>query len=104
MSSYRETIRLFGRIVINKNDPNQFVDDAKDVWATSMRENMEEIIPQMTESDVHGIIKYDCVFMLEELCTYDDMFINLIREALFENEYLIEKLTPSLREQVIRLQ
>lgn len=104
MTSYEDTRDLFVDVVINKICPEQFVDDAKDIWATSMRENMGEIIPQLTESDVRAIIKYDCVFMLEELCAYDTMFITLIREAVFENEYLTEKLTPSLREQVRRLQ
>lgn len=102
--SYERTVALFEPVVINKNCPGRFVDDAKDIWATSIRENIGEIIPQMTGSDVRAIIKYDCVFMLEELCAYDAMFITLIREAVFENEYLIEKLTPSLREQVSRLQ
>ena len=104
MTSYQDTIELFVHVIINKNDSSRFDGDAKDRWTASMRENMREIIQQMTKSDVRGIIKYDCVFMLEELCAYDDMFITLIREAVVGREYLIEKLTPSLREQVTRLQ
>lgn len=102
--SYERTVALFEPVVINKNCPEQFDDDAKDRWTASMRDNMGEIIQQLTGRDIRAIIRYDCVFMLEELYAYDAMFITLIREAVFENEYLIEKLTPSLREQVSRLQ
>ena len=104
MSSYIDTIELFGRVITNKNGLRPFDDDAKDRWTASMRENMEEIIPQLSGRDVRGIIRYDCVFMLEELCDYDDNFITLIREAVVGRDFLIEKLTPSLREQVTRLQ